>query len=128
MSQEQKNGFNEKKRLGKTTKFLISWTHKIVAPNVHLKLAGWRALIVLSNFYSMFILFDLKYQILHPKKENQVRCQLVVPFCSHASSQEKEAKGKKKRKQGDDKIKKDDNLILPPTMKKNWHIYYVYYM
>jgi len=100
MSQEQKNGFNEKKRLGKTTEFLISWTHEIVAPNIHLKLAGWGALIILSNFYSMFILFHLKCQIPTQKKENQVRCQLVVPFCSHASSQEKEAKGEKKRKQG----------------------------
>jgi hypothetical protein len=51
MSQEQKNDLNEMKRLGKTTEFLISWSHKIVAPIVQLKLAGWRALIILPNFY-----------------------------------------------------------------------------
>jgi hypothetical protein len=72
MSQEQKNDLNEMKRLGKTTEFLISWAHKIVVPNVHLKLAGWRALIILSNFYSMFILFHFKISNSQTKKENQV--------------------------------------------------------
>jgi hypothetical protein len=95
MSQEQKNDFNEKKRLGKTTEFLISWTHKIVAPNVHLKLAEWRALIILSNFYSMFILLHSKYQI--PTQKKKIRFG-ANPLFTFVPMNPKRKKPKVKRK------------------------------
>jgi hypothetical protein len=100
-----KNDFNEKKRLGKTTEFLISWAHKIVAPNVHLKLAGWRALTILSNFYSMFILLHLKYQIPTQKKKIRFGANPLFPFVP-MHPKRKKPKVKRKGNKETDKIKK----------------------